>query len=167
MLICIKLLCGTLWRYFVVTLSLCSISQESVYVSRLYNRLVTALLKYEVLWLSQWRGGVETGRAGLQSTLLAQHEDGERGVVVRVNCSQRWAHKHSFVCVKNLYLLIHAMFCNALNMQTLRVLMHGFAKIISLIYLQNNVYYRYLYEIMWYAFTVRFILLLYCTDFSN
>ncbi len=58
-------------------------------MSRLYNRLVTALLKYEVLWLSQWRGGVETGRAELQSTLLAQHEDGERGVVVRVNCSQR------------------------------------------------------------------------------
>ena len=64
-------------------------SQESVYVSKQYNRLVTALLQYEALWLGQWRGGINAGRAGLKATLLSQQEATIGGVVVTVNCKDR------------------------------------------------------------------------------
>ncbi len=58
-------------------------------MSRLYNRLVTALYQYEALWLAQWRAGLEAGKVGLKATLLAQHDDGHGGVVIKVNCSPR------------------------------------------------------------------------------
>ena len=58
-------------------------------MSKQYNRLVTALLKYEALWLSQWRGSIEVGRAGLKATLLSQQEAATGGVVVTVNCKDR------------------------------------------------------------------------------
>jgi len=63
--------------------------QESVHVSRMYNRLVTVLLKYETLWLNQWRAGIENGKAGLTATLLTQCEAAGRGTRVTVNCKER------------------------------------------------------------------------------
>lgn len=54
---------------------------------KLHNRLATALVKYEALWLDQWRTGVESGRGGLKAPLLVQESDSE-DTVIKVNCNQ-------------------------------------------------------------------------------
>jgi len=67
--------------------------QESLHVCKLYNRLATALLKYEALWLGQWRSSIKHARAGLKATLLVQEEEGggaTRGSHIRVNAHDRY-----------------------------------------------------------------------------
>ena len=66
-----------------------------MHVCKLYNRLATALLKYETLWLSQWKASIEQG-AGLKATLLVQEGTHvTEGAVIRVNCHKRCAaHSH-------------------------------------------------------------------------
>jgi len=67
--------------------------QESLHVCKLYNRLATALLKYEALWLGQWRSSIKHARAGLKATLLVQEEEGggaTRGSRIRVNAHDRY-----------------------------------------------------------------------------
>lgn len=60
---------------------------------KLYNRLATALLQYEALWLNKWRATVEQARAGLKATLLVQEtttvQEGGGGTVIKVNCHSR------------------------------------------------------------------------------
>ena len=69
-----------------------SVLQESLHVCRLYNRLATALLQFEGLWLDRWRASVSAGREGLKATLLVQEakEVAGQSVVVRVNCHHRY-----------------------------------------------------------------------------
>ena len=70
--------------------------QESLHVCKLYNRLSTALLKYEALWLGQWRSSLKQTRAGLKATLLVQEEEEKGGGKgggkphIRVNAHNRY-----------------------------------------------------------------------------
>ena len=67
-------------------------SQESLHVCTLYNRLATALLQYEGLWLQRWRASTDAGRDCLRATLLVQEAGGgaDQPSVVRVNCHHRY-----------------------------------------------------------------------------
>ncbi len=56
---------------------------------KLYNRIATALVTFEGLWLAQWKSQIEHAKAGLRATLLVLHPD--TGEVV-VNADDRWVH---------------------------------------------------------------------------
>jgi hypothetical protein len=56
-------------------------------VCKLHNRLATTLVKYETLWLDQWRTAVMGGRGGLKVPLLVQESQVEDSVI-KVNCRQ-------------------------------------------------------------------------------
>ncbi|XP_022081686.1 dynein gamma chain, flagellar outer arm-like [Acanthaster planci] len=49
-------------------------------VVRFYNRVATALVTFESLWLAQWRAHIDNAKAGLRATLLISHP--ETGQVV-------------------------------------------------------------------------------------
>ena len=56
----------------------------------MYNRLATVLLRYESLWLSQWRASIkEQDRTCLKSPLLL-HKRGVDGTsTIQVNCHEQ------------------------------------------------------------------------------
>ena len=49
-------------------------------IVRFYNRVATALVTFESLWLAQWRAHIENAKAGLRATLLINHP--ETGMIV-------------------------------------------------------------------------------------
>lgn len=57
---------------------------------KLYNRLATLLLKYETLWLNQWKGAAEKAKSALKDPLLVQQEsaDGTAPVIKVNSCKQ-------------------------------------------------------------------------------
>ena len=57
---------------------------------KLYNRLATVLLKYEALWLTQWKGAVDRAKSGLKAPLLVQEEavSGTTPVIKVNGCKQ-------------------------------------------------------------------------------
>lgn len=63
------------------------IIQQSHHVSKMYNRLATVLLRYESLWLSQWRTSIKDhDRTCLKSPMLL-HKRGVDGTsAIQVNC---------------------------------------------------------------------------------
>jgi hypothetical protein len=51
----------------------CIDAAEASQVFAMYNKLSAALLKYESMWLSQWRTRVQNAASGFCATLLVQH----------------------------------------------------------------------------------------------
>lgn len=48
-------------------------SVEFARLVRLYNRLATALVTFESLWFTQWKGQIEQAKSGMNATLLVRH----------------------------------------------------------------------------------------------
>ena len=48
-------------------------SKDSKRIVRTYNRVATALIEFETLWIQAWIKSVEAAKAGLQSTLIVRH----------------------------------------------------------------------------------------------
>ena len=48
-------------------------SKDSKRIVRTYNRVATALIEFETLWIQAWIKSVEAAKAGLQSTLIVMH----------------------------------------------------------------------------------------------
>jgi len=45
------------------------------HTAKIYNRLATALVTFENLWLTFWKSQIEQARTGLCATLLVQHPE--------------------------------------------------------------------------------------------
>ena len=61
---------------------------------KFYNRIATALVKFENLWLSLWKSRIDSACSGLKVSLLAFHSetrqllvnaDGRLDVLVEIN----------------------------------------------------------------------------------
>lgn len=50
-------------------------------IVKFYNRIATALVKFENLWLSLWKSGIENACSGLKASLLAYHPETRQLVV--------------------------------------------------------------------------------------
>lgn len=42
-------------------------------IVRIYNKLATALVTFESLWFTQWKGHIDQARNGLRATLFVHH----------------------------------------------------------------------------------------------
>ena len=60
--------------------------REFARIVKFYNRVATALVTFESLWLQQWKGCIEQAKLGLRATLLVVHPN--TGEVV-VNADDR------------------------------------------------------------------------------
>ena len=48
-------------------------SKDSKRIVRTYNRVATALIEFEALWIQAWTRSIEAAKAGLMSTLIVRH----------------------------------------------------------------------------------------------
>ena len=48
-------------------------SKDSKRIVRTYNRVASALIEFETLWIQAWIRSIEAAKAGLQSTLIVRH----------------------------------------------------------------------------------------------
>lgn len=73
--------------------------QQSHHVSRMYNRLATVLLKYESLWLSQWRSSIkEHDKTCLKSPLLVHERAADGTSAIKVNCHEQYVDADAHNC---------------------------------------------------------------------
>ena len=68
------------------------IFQDFNRIVKFYNRIATALVKFENLWLSLWKSRIENGRGGMKTSLLIQHPETKQ---LMVNADPRY-----FFCVR-------------------------------------------------------------------
>lgn len=48
-------------------------SKDSKRIVRTYNRVATALIEFEALWIQAWTRSIEAAKAGLMATLIVRH----------------------------------------------------------------------------------------------
>ena len=80
---------GYEWYYQCVLLNCLIVLANYFYqdfgrIVKFYNRIATALVKFENLWLSLWKSGIENACSGLKVSLLAYHPE-TRQLVVNAN----------------------------------------------------------------------------------
>ena len=53
-------------------------------IVKFYNRIATALVKFESLWLGLWKSRIDSSMGGLKTSLLVQHSE-TRQLIVNAN----------------------------------------------------------------------------------
>ena len=62
-------------------------------IVKFYNRIATALVKFENLWLSLWRSRVDSACTGLKISLLAYHPETKQ-LLVNADGRYDWSLVH-------------------------------------------------------------------------
>ena len=62
---------------------------------KFYNKIATALVRFESLWLTMWKSRIESARAALKLPLLAHHYETKELVV---NADERWVNMLFLTC---------------------------------------------------------------------
>ena len=65
-------------------------NQDFGRIVKFYNRIATALVKFENLWLSLWRSRVDSACSGLKVSLLAYHPETKQ-LLVNADGRYNWS----------------------------------------------------------------------------